>query len=75
VLIVRTSCRKIILDRQLPDFGVQPFDLALRLCLGFLADPGVKGPGGVLRKLLLPGIDLVRVNLIALRCVLRNLVG
>ena len=45
---------------------MQPFDLALRLCLGFLADLWVKRPSGVLLKLLLPGIDLVRMHLIAL---------
>ena len=46
---------------------MQALDLALGLRLGLLADTRVKCTGGMLLKLFLPRIDLVRVDLIALR--------
>jgi hypothetical protein len=66
-LTVRTSWRKIVLDRQLPDLRVQPLNITLGLRHGLLADLRVERPGSVLLQLLLPGIDLVRMHLIALR--------
>ena len=49
------------------DLGVQLLDLALAACLGIVANPGVKRPRRLLQQLLLPGVDLVRVDLVALR--------
>ncbi|WP_445222709.1 hypothetical protein ACKWRH_46480 (plasmid) [Bradyrhizobium sp. Pa8] len=48
------------------NLGVQLFDLAFARVLAFPPDTRVKGPGRLVPQLLLPGIDLVRVNLIAL---------
>src|SRR5439155_23038289 len=57
--------QKISLDRELADLGVE-----LRLLLGgallrLEPDPGIEHPGSVLEQLLLPGVDLVRVHLVA----------
>jgi hypothetical protein len=45
---------------------VQLLDLTLPVSLGVPPDPRVKGTGRLLLKLLLPGIDLVRMDLVAL---------
>jgi len=45
---------KIILDRQLTDFRVQPLDLAFRPRLGVLPDRRVERTGCVLLQLLVP---------------------
>src|SRR5208337_4317015 len=58
---------KIALDLQLSDLRVQPLDLALRLGFGILSDLRVERPRRMVLQLLLPGIDLVRMHLIALR--------
>jgi hypothetical protein len=63
-LIFRTSSPKIALHGQLPDLGVQLLDLALPLRLGVRADARVERPARVLEQLLLPGVDLVRMNLV-----------
>src|SRR6266446_8156427 len=46
---------------------MQLLDLTLPACLAIMANPGVKGPRRLLQKLLLPRVDLVRVNFIANR--------
>lgn len=46
---------------------MQPLDLASRPCLGLLPDLRVERTSGVLLQLLFPGIDLVRMTLVALR--------
>jgi hypothetical protein len=46
---------------------VQLLDLALPVGLGIPPDPGIKGAGRLLLQLLLPGVNLVRVNLVSLR--------
>jgi hypothetical protein len=43
------------------------FDLSFARRVSIQTDLLIKGPRGLRQKLLLPGIDLVRVNLIALR--------
>jgi hypothetical protein len=63
-LIFRTSSPKIALHGQLPDLGVQLLDLALPLRLGVRAEARVERPARVLEQLLLPGVDLVRMNLV-----------
>jgi hypothetical protein len=65
VLIVRTSWLKIPLDRQSPDLGVQLLDFPFAGVIGIYPDPGVERARRVVQQLLLPGVDLVRVNLIA----------
>src|SRR5882724_2866675 len=46
---------------------MQLLDLTLPASLGIMANAGIKGPGRLLHKLLLPRVDLVRVNLVAHR--------
>src|SRR4029078_9238681 len=58
---------KIVLDRQLSDLGVQPLNITLGLRHGLLAALRVERPRSVLLQLLLPGIDLIRMHLKALR--------
>ena len=43
---------------------MQLLDLALAFRLGVRADTWIERPAGVLEQLLLPGIDLVRMNLV-----------
>jgi hypothetical protein len=64
-LIFRTSSpKKIALHGQLPDLGVHLLDLALPLGLSVRADARVELLARVLEQLLLPGVDLVRMNLV-----------
>src|SRR5689334_2701288 len=46
---------------------MQLLDLTLPAGLGIMADAGIKGPGRLLHKLILPGVNLIRVNLVAHR--------
>jgi hypothetical protein len=46
---------------------VQPLDLAFPLRFGIVADTRIEGARSLLQKLLLLGVNLVRVNLVALR--------
>jgi len=56
------SCRQ---RDQLPDLVVQPLDLTLRVNPG-IAGAAFEGACRLIQELLLPGINLVRMNLIAL---------
>jgi hypothetical protein len=58
---------KIVLDRQLADLGVKLLDLARRRRFRVYADPRIERPRRMVQELLLPGVDLVRMNLMALR--------
>jgi len=66
-LIFRTLWRKIIFDRQLANLGIQLLDLPRRLSVHLLAHLRIKRPRRLLLQLLLPAVNLVGVNLIALR--------
>lgn len=57
---------KIPLHRQLPDLGVEVLDLFLRRLFRVKANIGVEGARRILQKLLLPGVDLIGVNLVTL---------
>ena len=46
---------------------MQLLDLTLSAGLGIMANASVKGPGRLLNKLLLPGVDLIRMNFVAHR--------
>src|SRR6266404_8640012 len=46
---------------------MQLLDLTLPAGLGIMANAGIKGPRRLLHKLLLPSVNLVRVNLVAHR--------
>jgi hypothetical protein len=65
-LIFRTSWLKIPFHGELADLGTELLDLALAAGLGIPADVGVESVGGVLQELLLPGVNLVRVDFVAL---------
>ena len=58
---------KIVLDRQLADLGVKLLNLARRRCFRVHADPRIERAPRVVQQLLLPRVDLVRMNLMALR--------
>jgi hypothetical protein len=59
--------KKIPLHRELPDLGVQLLDLALARRLGVEPHARVESSRCVPQKLLLPGVNLVRVDLVAQR--------
>src|SRR5439155_3316565 len=63
---------KIVLDRQLPDLGVKLLDLTRRRGVGVSRDPRIERPRRKILQLLLPGVNLVRVNLITLRQVIHR---
>ena len=65
-LIFRTSELKIALCRELSDLGVQPLDLPLVLGFAIPPDVRVEVPRGLVLKLPLPGVNLVRMDLIPL---------
>ena len=65
-LIFRTSVLKIPLHRQLADLGMELLDLALVTARAFTA-PALKGSRRLVEQLLLPRVNLVRVDLVALR--------
>jgi hypothetical protein len=52
----------IFLHRQLADLRVELGLLTPRPLLGVRADAGIEGPGRIIEKLLLPGIDLGAVE-------------
>src|SRR6185437_1779925 len=58
---------KIVLDRQLANLGVQLLDRACRRRLRVHPDLGIEHPRRMVQQLLLPRIDLVRMNLVTLR--------
>jgi hypothetical protein len=55
---------RIAFHGQLSDLGVQLLDRALPFRLGVRADARIERPAGVLEQLLLPGVDLIRTNLV-----------
>src|SRR6201993_2285302 len=67
MLIFRTSWLKNPPPEQPPHFGVHLLDPPLAARLGLLTGAGVKRPRCLLQKLLLPGVNLVRVYFVALR--------
>jgi hypothetical protein len=66
-LISRTSWLKNPALSSVADLGVQLFDLSLATSLGVPPGAGVEGPRRVFQKLLLPGVKLVRMDVVALR--------
>ena len=56
-----------MLDRQLANLGVKLFDLARRRRLRVHANLGIKRSRGMVQQLVVPGVNLVRMNLMALR--------
>src|SRR5208337_5692064 len=58
---------KIVLDRQLANLGVKLLDLARRRRLRLRANLRIKRPRRMVQQLLLPGVNLVGMNLMALR--------
>ena len=58
---------RIALHRQPPDLGAQLLDLALPLGLSVPANSGVEGASRLLPQLLLPRLNLVRVDFLSLR--------
>jgi hypothetical protein len=51
---------------ELADLGMQLLDLPLAIGFGVPADAGIEGARRVLQQLLLPGMDLVGMDLVAL---------
>jgi hypothetical protein len=66
-LIFRTSWLKIPLDRELPDLGVQSLNLPLMRRFRVPPDARIEGARRLILKLLLPGVNRVRMDLVALR--------
>ena len=58
---------KIVLNRQLADLGVKLLKRARRRGFRVHADPRIERAPRVVQQLLLPRLDLVRMNLMALR--------
>ncbi len=65
--IMHAPGQRIPLNDQLPDLGVQLLDLAVLARLRVLARTPIKGPRRLFLQLLLPRINLVRMDLVALR--------
>src|ERR1700686_2520498 len=61
-LIFRTSW---LFHDELADLGVETFDLPLAVAHD-IAIPGLESPRRLLLKLLLPGVNLIRVHLVTL---------
>lgn len=57
----------MLLSDQLPDLGMQLFDLTVTTRLRALTRAPIKGPRRPLHQLLLPSMNLVGMNLVALR--------